>query len=106
MSLAVATNVALADTNETTLVSYTAVAGDFIRGFFAKGPAEAELFLKVNAVIKDFDVIPFDSASDNGPERMGGHIVAPIALSSGDAVLLTAQRSEADQSRNFDGVIE
>ena len=98
MSLKVGTTTPIADLIETTILTYTAQAGDYLRGWYVMGDAIADLLLKIQATEVDIGLIDHDIGDMYKP-------IPPIALTSGYTVIITVQKRADGSSKNFRGVI-
>ena len=92
-------------TSETTIATYTASAGDFLRGFHVWGEYECEVAVYIGASIKHIDVIGDVIASAENRGRCG-YSFTPIALAASDAVTIKITKTANGAADNtFRGVL-
>ena len=106
MSLIVGSETTVGQTTaETTITTYTASAGDFLRGFHVWGEQECEVAVYIGSNIKHIDVIGVVYASATNRGRCG-YSFTPIALSASDVVTIKITKTEnAAADDTFRGVL-
>lgn len=90
------------DVVENEILSYTAAAGEFLRGWNAVGFAVFRSRLKIDGTTKH------DAGSEvsvNGVAVNAGYPFTPIPLSAGEVVTVTIQRAATEALRAFKATI-
>lgn len=103
MSLAVGVETTISDLVETIITTYTASAGDFVRGFHGWGEREAEVALKIDGVIKHTDAI--SNIVDADDRKTFGYNFTPIALAASEVVTIQVTKTNDPGSDDFRGTI-
>ncbi len=102
MVLAAGAEVPVATTTQTTILTHTAAAGEFLRGWHVYGDAEAKVEIQIDATLKSIGTVPRGPfVVDDWTES--GHIITPIPLSAGEDVTIKVERKESASSADFRG---
>ncbi len=102
MVLAAGAEVPVTTTTQTTILTHTAAAGEFLRGWHAYGEAEAKVEVQIDGTLKSIGTIPIGPVTINDWTE-SGHIITPIPLASGEDVTIKVTRKESAASMDYRG---